>query len=76
MNGALGIPVPEDSSDLEFPIQVDSSHESEAEQKLLDEPAVATRFLIPEVAGRQNFGAPSVSVNWPIRSGVITVSTR
>ena len=34
VNGALGIPVPQNSSDLEFPIQVDSSHESEAEKAL------------------------------------------
>ena len=34
VNGALGIPVPQHSSGLEFPIQVDSSHEGEADKAL------------------------------------------
>ncbi len=34
VNGALGIPVPQHSSGLEFPIQVDSIHEGEAEKAL------------------------------------------
>ncbi len=34
VNSALGIPVPQDSNDLEFPIQMDSSHESEADKAL------------------------------------------
>ncbi len=34
VSGALGIPVPQDPSDLEFPIQVDSSHEREADKTL------------------------------------------
>jgi heptosyltransferase-1 len=32
VNGALDIPVPQDSNGLEFPIQIDSSHESEADR--------------------------------------------
>jgi ADP-heptose:LPS heptosyltransferase len=34
VNGAIGIPVPLNSSDLEFPIQVDPTHEREAEKAL------------------------------------------
>ncbi|MCM3873077.1 MAG: lipopolysaccharide heptosyltransferase I [Pyrinomonadaceae bacterium] len=35
VSGALGIPVPQDPRDLEFPIQVDSSHENEAEEAVV-----------------------------------------
>ncbi|CAN5636120.1 lipopolysaccharide heptosyltransferase I [soil metagenome] len=34
VNGVLGIPTSQQSNDFEFPIQVDSSHESEAEKAL------------------------------------------
>jgi heptosyltransferase I len=34
VNGALGIPVPQDANDFEFPIQVDSSHKNEAQRAI------------------------------------------
>ncbi|CAN5740052.1 lipopolysaccharide heptosyltransferase I [soil metagenome] len=34
VNGALGIPVPQHSSGLEFPMQIDPSHENEAERAI------------------------------------------
>jgi len=48
VNGALGIPMPKDSSDLEFPIQVDSTHERETERAL---EGIGKRFAILNPGG-------------------------